>query len=175
MAECNLHHLTGRDRHPVMVVSPGRRRRAPLLMGMSLLADVSAVFLLLGAPSLGAILAGALFVTYTWVAMPVHLDGRPADCRCFFKLLNTRTSTGLLVRNLWLLLLAVVILLGRPIASWAGLGVGLALLAATSLLVAAIDRISGAAMRRSHDDRAPPGNSIVTSFGGSPKKGGGAS
>ncbi len=120
--------------HPVMLVSPRRRRRAPLLMAASLLGDATAILLLVGAPGLGATLACALFVTYTWAAMPLHLDGEPNDCRCFFKLPSTRTRTGLVVRNCWLLLLAVAVLLGRPSASWAGVGLGLAMLGATSLV-----------------------------------------
>jgi hypothetical protein len=117
--------------HPVMLVAPWRRRWASLLMGVSLLADAFAVLCLIIAPRLGAALACVLIVTYTSAAIRVHLDGEGTDCRCFFKVPGTRTRVGLVVRNSWLLFLAVAVLLWRPDASWTGLGLGLAVFSIT--------------------------------------------
>jgi hypothetical protein len=122
-------------------------------MGASLLADAAAVFLLLGAANLGAAMSAALIVMYTWAAMPLHLGGEPADCRCFFMVLNTRTKSGLVVRNCWLLLTAFAVLVGRPTASWMGVALGGAILAWTGLLAALTDRIKGIPDQAFAEDR----------------------
>lgn len=128
--------------HPVMLVSPRRRRRAQLLMGASLLADAAAVFLLLAAPILGALIASALIVLCTWAAKPLHERDEPTDCKCFFRVLNTRTRSGLVGRNCLLLVMAIDVLLGRPTGSWVGAMLGGALLGGTQLSAALADRIS---------------------------------
>lgn len=105
--------------HPVMLVSPARRRHARWLMGAALAADLATIALLAAAPLAGAVATAALVATYTGVAFPVH--GRPGQsCRCFWELLDTTTRTSFLVRN------GVLVALAAAVAAWAPHGTGVA-------------------------------------------------
>lgn len=97
--------------------------------------------------------------------MPLHLDGEPADCRCFFKVLNTRTRSGLVVRNCWLLLMTFAVLVGRPNASWIGVVLGGAVLGGTLLLTTLMDRIKGVGDQVFVEDGAPEGQRVVAFSG----------
>jgi len=128
--------------HPIMLVSATRRRFSRLLMGASLLADASAVLMLVVAPRAGAILASTLILPYTWAAISAHQPGDRSSCRCFFRLVNTRTKLGLIVRNGWLIGASLVVLVWHPHASWAGIALGGVLLGGTQGLTAVMDRLA---------------------------------
>jgi hypothetical protein len=98
--------------HPLMLVTPWRRRHAKLLVASSLVADLAAVALLLIRPGLGSWLTAVLLVTYTVTASRAHYD--TGDCQCFWKLLNARTTLGLITRNALLMGLVPLALLGAP-------------------------------------------------------------
>jgi hypothetical protein len=130
--------------HPVLLVSPTRRRWAGWLMGASLLADSTALFLLVASPRRGAALTLALIVVYTSAALPLHTH-RSSDCRCFSNYFNSKTRSGLVARNAWIVLMTVLVLLTSPNASWIGLSLGGLLLATTLLLIRLVDRGTAAA------------------------------
>jgi hypothetical protein len=132
--------------HPVFLASPARRRWARPLMSASLLADMAAVVLLVAFPQLGAVLAFILVVTYTLVARTLHKqDSR--ECRCFFKYFNSRTRSGLIARNTWILLLTVCVLLVHPTRSSVGVLLGGVLLASTRALTLVVDRFGDRGVR----------------------------
>jgi hypothetical protein len=127
--------------HPLMLVSPGRRRHAASLMVAALCCDIVAVGLLLAAPVVGSAVAAALVVAYSVLALPVHGRGGLGSCRCFWKMLNTSTRAGLLARNALLVACALVIAAYPPEAlTLAGLAVGGCLLAVVAAMVAVADR-----------------------------------
>jgi hypothetical protein len=128
--------------HPVMLVSLRRRHWAQLLMSTALLLDICAALFLVVTPQLGAALASAAILTYTWASLPMHHADKPADCRCFIGVLNTRTRVGFLARNSLLFLFTLAILVRRPEASWAGVMLGGVLLAVVLLIAAGADRLN---------------------------------
>lgn len=98
--------------HPVMLVTQWRRQHARLLIILSLVMDTTAAMLLLVKPPLGLLLAASLLITYTAAAIRAH-NGRD-DCRCLWKMLNARTTLGLIMRNALLLGLTLLALLRMP-------------------------------------------------------------
>jgi hypothetical protein len=123
--------------HPVMLVSACRRRWATHLMAGSLAVDVVAIGLLIGDQVKGGLLSAVLVVVYSIAGARVHIQSAE-ECRCLWKLLNTSTRRGLVVRNCVLVLLAGLVMTGSPAISMPGLVWGAALLvvvfAATSMV-----------------------------------------
>lgn len=136
--------------HPVMLLSPARRRWASTLMSVSLLADAGVASLLLWWPRLAAGLVGVLIVTYTWAAWPLHEWDGASDCRCFFKLRGPRTRLGFVVRNVWLLLLASTVLATPPNYSRTGPLLGVLLFGVTLLAGTVGDGIARVSAELSH-------------------------
>jgi hypothetical protein len=113
--------------HPVMLLSPLRRRFAGLLIGASLVADLLTVGLLLMLPSVGGAMSMTLTLAYTIAARDVHYVS-DQGCRCFWKLPSTSTRAGLFFRNSLLLLLGALVATKPPSISGEGLAGGALLL-----------------------------------------------
>lgn len=113
--------------HPVMLVSPVRRRLANTLFSISAVADICAVVLLILAPRNGGVLAGALVFTYTVAGWSVHAGGHEEQCDCFWRVLNTYTREGLLVRNSLLIVSAILVSTGVSSQQLSGVLWGIAL------------------------------------------------
>jgi hypothetical protein len=92
--------------HPVLLVSDWRRRHAVHLLVVSLAADAAALILLVVRPALGATLAMLLVVAYTYAALAVHSGRIGHGCRCFWRVLNVRSRSGMVARNTALAILA---------------------------------------------------------------------
>lgn len=161
--------------HPLMLVSPVRRRRARPLMAAALVADLATVVLLALIPVAGAVTAALLVAAYTALAMPVHSAGQGA-CRCFWKVLNTTTKPALLARNAVLLVLALTVALRAPVeAQPAGLAVGAGLLAGLAALVAVLDPRSRPSATRApavEQRRVEPAFGTTDAVFGAPPHGG---
>lgn len=119
--------------HPVLLRSSWRRRHATALMAAASFADLLAVALLVWRPALGAVLSAALVAGYT-VAAGAQAGRQDEGCRCMWKLLDSRTATGLLVRNTLLVALSVPVAVVGP----AGVDSGAAVFAAGALAVTAL-------------------------------------
>lgn len=128
--------------HPVLVRTRWTRHRAPLLMGVFAALDCACAFLVVLVPRIGGLWATGLLLIYTWVSR-----GRPAGegCRCFFRIMDTRSFPGLLTRNGALFLMIIVILLSNPIPSWTGAPLAVALLALLWTIATGVDALSTAA------------------------------
>jgi hypothetical protein len=125
--------------HPVMLVSPRRRRHATALMAAGLVADLATTVLLVVLPEAGAVSAVALVLAYTVLALPA-LSGGSGTCRCLWKLLEAKTAVAFLCRNAVLVALAGAVAATRPSEIGAGgLGYGAGLLLALGALVAGLD------------------------------------
>lgn len=101
--------------HPVMLVTRRRRRHAARLMMASLVADVCTLALLYAQPVLGALVASLLVGAYTLASWGVHAGA--GDCRCLWRSFNSRTRRGLLVRNLFIVLLGGTVGIWRPLSA----------------------------------------------------------
>lgn len=96
--------------HPIFIKRTYLRRHATSLTVLSLLIDVVALVLLIAYPQGGAILAIGLIIAYTGLAFNPRLrSDSDGDCRCFWRVLNTRTGAGLVARNLVLVTFAIVL------------------------------------------------------------------
>jgi hypothetical protein len=145
--------------HPVMLVSRARRRHATTLMGAALAADLVAVALLLAVPVAGAAAGAALVVAYSILSLPVH-GGRQSvgSCRCFWKVLNTTTRRGLLVRNVLLAAFALAAAAVPPATvTLAGLAAGGVLLGVVVAVVAATERAQPLGIQPSESERTEGG------------------
>jgi hypothetical protein len=129
--------------HPLMLVSPTRRRYATALMSAALIADLAVIVLLAVLPAIGGPAAGALVAAYTWLALPVHSRGA-GSCRCLWKLLDSKTRLALLGRNVVLFALALAVTLSwSSTAGVAGFAYGAGLLVGLAALVAGLDARPG--------------------------------
>jgi methylamine utilization protein MauE len=137
--------------HPVVLAHPRIRPHAAALMAVAITLDVAAVLCLLLAPAVGALVAGALIVAYTYLGL--HVDhGGGASCRCLWKGFDSRTRRALLVRNACLAISTVVVVASAPVASTSGLAPGAVLATVLALIVATLNR-SGA--RPAYSGSAP--------------------
>lgn len=113
--------------HPIMLASPRRRHNATLLMALGLGADLVVVALLLSQPARGSVVAAILVLGYSIAAMGVPESVGGSSCRCLWKVMNTWTRSGLLVRNSMFVGLAAlarvqpVVQITRESLVWAGL------------------------------------------------------
>jgi methylamine utilization protein MauE len=89
--------------HPVLLSNDRLRRHATPLIAASLTADGFAIVLLVLLPRAGAAVSAVLVVLYSLTAWNAHFQ---ADCRCFWRVLNTSSRVGFLGRNCALLVLA---------------------------------------------------------------------
>ncbi|MDP9206487.1 MAG: hypothetical protein M3P12_13705 [Gemmatimonadota bacterium] len=94
--------------HPVILVSAWRRRKASLLIELSLLANGVTAALLIHWPPWGGEVASLLVVAYSIAAWKIHYESS-ADCKCFWLVMNAESRLGLLWRNGLLLVMAVTV------------------------------------------------------------------
>jgi len=87
--------------HPVLLQLRLLKSRAPLVLGMSMVADLTICILLAGSSSLaGPLLGAAALLSYTAVAARVPAASISEGCSCTsLPALEARTKGGLLARN----------------------------------------------------------------------------
>jgi hypothetical protein len=129
--------------HPLLSATPLRRRFAtPMAIG-SLALDVTIVALFIASPHVGTLVAIAAITVYTVFAYPVTLSA--SGCRCFWRVLPTRSRTALLVRNACLALIALAGLAWSEAISLASVSVATAIvLSGTVVLSREVGSTSGA-------------------------------
>ena len=132
--------------HPVILVSARRRRHGVLLIAASLIADALALGLLVSAPLVGAVFGAALIAGYSIAARTVHLATSEERCSCFWKGINTSTKLGLMIRNLFLFVLAGLVTVLPPAPTPTGLLWAAGMLTVLFVLARAADR-SGSGAR----------------------------
>jgi hypothetical protein len=106
--------------HPILMVSPRTRRWADPLITMSLLMDVAAITLLLLNPRFGAAISMGLVAIYTLAALATSSGNHTQSCRCFYKVLDTRTRAALVFRNISLVACLTLIVATEPSLSIGG-------------------------------------------------------
>jgi methylamine utilization protein MauE len=136
--------------HPVMLVSRRRRQAAKTLMGSSLCADILAILLLLISPLAGGLLSIALVAAYSVAGKRVHMSTDNDGCRCFWRILNTSTGSGFVVRNAFLVALAASVATLSPVPSAAGTVWGVIVLAISWTITRLADRWDRIHVESSH-------------------------
>ncbi len=106
--------------HPILMASPQTRRWANPLVTVSLLLDIAAVTLLLLNPPSGAAISLSLIALYTLAALATSSRDHTQSCRCFYKVMNTRTRTALVFRNVSLIAFLTLIAATKPSLSIVG-------------------------------------------------------
>lgn len=115
--------------HPVMLVSRRRRQAARTLMGISLCADILALLLLVVvSPSAGGLLSVALVAAYSVAGRRVHMSTDDEGCSCLWRILNSATRSGFVIRNAFLVALAAYVAAVTPVPSFAGAAWGVIIL-----------------------------------------------
>lgn len=137
--------------HPVLIVSRWRRNHAPALIDAALMSDLTAVVLLVVTPPAGAVVSIAILLAYTVAAIPMHAAPTSSPCRCMWKILDTTTRGGLLLRNALLALLSSTLIVASPIGSVEGWGWTLSLFA----MVATANRLASRTGRRRTRGKGP--------------------
>jgi hypothetical protein len=131
--------------HPVILANPVLRPHAALWATASLAWDVTAAILVVLWPTVGLTLCASALLVYTAVGGRVQTS-RGETCRCFWKLLDTSSRSGLIIRNVSLLAL---VLLGAMTQTGDTISFGAVLASVSLLLVIAVttlgaDRLGGA-------------------------------
>lgn len=104
----------------------------------SLLADTAAVLLLALAPVVGSALVLGLLAIYTMAGVGVHAgDG---SCRCFWRIMNTSTAGGFVVRNVLLAAIASIALVAPRETGTAEFIVAVSYLALVTVSARVLDR-----------------------------------
>ena len=95
--------------HPLIIQSPFRRRHSALLFAGSALTEVAIAGAILGGiqPYAGYV-AGALILSYSWLAVttPGNRRSKP-PCRCVHRLLDAPTVSALVLRNSLIVILTL--------------------------------------------------------------------
>jgi hypothetical protein len=134
--------------HPVLVMGRRRRRYASRLIAASLVADGFVLITLVASPTVGALVASTLVITYT--AAGLGASHSQEGCRCFWRAFNSSTSAGMVARNACLILLAAGSRYLLPRSSAGALALAVLMCVCLWGITRIVDRVM-----QSHPARAP--------------------